>query len=1327
MMKKLSVMLAILSIAMVTYAVPPSFHNASSLEGWNVVSGSPAVGTLLQASNGSTINVRTNSVVNLPIEATVRFRVGIGDEITCQALLGNADPVLEASCKLTGPNQASIRAYASGKAMPTTGISERNWTVLDKVDGWLYYRWRFPQVRNLWDERDRQEIGSSYAALAPFSEKIFTLRMVLTAGDRQIWLDDRLVAERRMATPPQLQFALQLARSAQVLSIDFHAPAQQGAYLPLSLTSYSHAREMQSSREGRMVIESIRSVPVMHPTTTWTDLDLGQSLFRYRMTQGSGPNVGYVQAEASWPGPFTVDPASFTFRVPYRNYRNIWLLAWLDDRPDATPRGSVQFYKATCGYPARTDFEITPEAIRRGLVKALPQRNPGGKPLFLVKVPVDTDGLYGMRDLADQFLDFEISKPVSLMRSYPDPIYYGFHAGGLPSSVHIVGMTLEEAPFGYEVQPAQTGDVFELPQQPAYTVSVENTTDKPFTARIALAATSFDGSGKGATHGKVTVAPHRTGAIRLALRLQRLGWHEVKVAVEAVGQTRRNTLSLVMLPPNTRTYGNAPNETRFGIWELLGHYVPLWPDPTNPKNDSLLALFRQIGLRRISPHTSFVTTDMLKRHDFLTGGGHTAGGAFTDAVLPDGAENPPEMARGVASEVAPLDKLKNDFPVLSYFYGGEWAISKEIQYAPWPRYTDEGDRDLTATERENASRHVTIFTAIGKAIRARAPQTRLILQWGAPSGSIAYLRAGMPKDLVDLFGMDAPQFELLPEVSNVTGSINDLWAFRQESQRMGWPRLPMAWCEGPFFPTNPGALTEVEQAEYQIRYWLMGLAYGIEQFESGVVTHDAGNYYGAEHYGAGLFHRLPLEHPKPAVAAVATATAMLCGADVVGGVETGCLTTYCLAFKRAREATKIFALWRVNGTGEATIRIRGTKPVLTDAMGNAVPFTVKNNAITVKITSSPAWLTGVEEIDGFTLAAPRYADAPARVTRSLAAMSPESWTFDTTEDTIYATNHFAIRRIPDASMKAEFGQGEKEHADAVAITLPVEPGDRPLATRYAQLKLREPVRIPGKATALGLWIKGNSSWGRVIYQCRDARGEIWTSIGTRDDWNCDDTHAWSYVSFEGWRYVRFPLPGNRPWDSARELESTWWGSRDGDGIVDLPLKLEKIIVEARNEVPYLGVMKQVADRSYKLSGLVAEYTSESDATDVAVTAGEVRKPVPDWTGPVDNPIARLTAEGAGHAPAIAEFVEPSHFNDGRQMIIRFIGVEGTAYNLYLSRYEDGRGADLLRKSVKNNDLVTGLRPGIPLYFFLTGTGPDGRESQPSAAFRLITRDNFKEK
>ena len=379
------------------------------------------------------------------------------------------------------------------------------------------------------------------------------------------------------------------------------------------------------------------------------------------------------------------------------------------------------------------------------------------------------------------------------------------------------------------------------------------------------------------------------------------------------------------------------------------------------------------------------------------------------------------------------------------------------------------------------------------------------------------------------------------------------------------------------------------------------------------------------------------------------------------------------------------------------------------------------------LSPSPVWLNGVETVESVHIGTPQYSSAPAKVTRPLATMTAKSWSYSSTPDVKYETNHFAARRVADPNLQAEFGKGEAGHTDAVAITLAPEPGDRPLATRYGVLQAKQPIPIPGKPSALGLWVKGNAGWGRVVYQVRDAKGEIWTSAGTRNDWNSDDTHGWSYVSFEGWRYVRFPLPGNLPYDAARELETTWWGSRGGDGIADLPLIVEKIFVEARNEVPYLGEMKTLTNRSYKLSQLIAEYESEFDATPDAIAQSRIRKPRPAWSGPRGNLIAKLAQEGQAEAPVIGGFTEPGHFNDGRRMVIRFDQDKANKYNLYISRYPDGRGAELLSANVTDGQLVTGLLPEIEMHLFLTAIGADQKESKPSPAYRLVTKDNFREK
>jgi hypothetical protein len=1313
----------LLALPCLALAAPPAFENTSAPEGWTVVKGQAEPGNVLQAKGGALLDLQAAAPLPVPCEAVFRVRCAEGDGFFARALAEDKDakPLLEVGFKMIAGPTLNVVARASGEAMATEAESSRTWSRRDKRLGALQYRWRFPKVRNLWDDRDSREIGAACAGLVPFEEKVFTLRMVLAKGTRQAWVDDRLVAEERADPGASARWSLQLTKGAKVLSAEFPPVEDRGRFLPLPLERWSHARAAQAAKAAARV-EVAEGVPVRLPAGAETDLDLGASLDRYRLSHGSGPDTSYVDAGSSWTGSFRVDPARLAFRVPYRNYQAAWLLAWVDDRPNAVAKGTLRFFRENAGYPASTDFEVSDEAARKGLVKKLPLKSAGGKALCLVKVPLDTVGLYGLRDMADQFLEFELAKPVALLRSYPDPIYYGWHPAGPPSSVHVVGITLEEAPFGFAVEPKQTMFVYEAPEKPAVTVRVDNTTAKAIEAEVRASTASHDGAEARTEKKKVSLEPGKSAGVGLAFDLKKLGWHSLKVEVEAAGCARAAELSLVTLPPNPRTYGYAQNETRFGVWELSGHYTAMKAGDL-AGNERLLALYRRLGLRCVSPHSGFLNLDLLKKHGFLPKGSHSIGRNFRSVNL--GQPPPPgEMEKAVAAE---LENVVTGFPSTTYFYGGEWGLSEAIQYAAWPLYTGDGDRDLTADERAKADRHVMIFTAIGKAIREKRPGTKLILQWGAPLGTLAYMRAGMPKDLVDMYGMDAPMFELLPELSNVTGSINSLWVLRQEAKRLGWPKLSMAWCEGPFFPTNPGALTAQEQAEYQIRYTLLALAYGVEQFEAGIVPQDAGNYYGAEHYGAGLFQRIPLDAPKPAAAAFATLSAMVCGADVVGPVDTGSPTAYCLAFRRAKDQAMVYALWRAQGASDATVAVRGAKPVLTDSMGNAAPCAVKDGAITVPLSTMPVWLTGAGEVGKISLSAPRYAEAPAKVTRPLAPFTAGNWAWDGSEDKAYAHNHFAIRRVTDPNLKAEFGPGEAGHPEAVTVTLPVEPGDRPMASRYGQLKLKSPVTIPGKASALGVWIKGNASWGRVAYQCRDAKGETWVSTGTKDDWNCDDTHGWSYVGFEGWRYVRFPLPGSQPWDSARELETTWWGSRGGDGIVDLPLTLEKVFVEARNEVPVLGEMKVVPVRGYLLSGLVAEYAREEDATDKAVAASRLRMPLPEWSGPTENPIARLAAEGAGAAPAIKGFAEPSHFNDGRTMHVRFDQDPALVYNLYLSRLPDGRGADLLVKGVKDNQLIGGLRPELKMYLFLTSVGPDKKESKPSAAFELVTHDNFAEK
>jgi hypothetical protein len=456
---------------------------------------------------------------------------------------------------------------------------------------------------------------------------------------------------------------------------------------------------------------------------------------------------------------------------------------------------------------------------------------------------------------------------------------------------------------------------------------------------------------------------------------------------------------------------------------------------------------------------------------------------------------------------------------------------------------------------------------------------------------------------------------------------------------------------------------------------------------------------------------------------------MLCGVDVVGPVDTASLNNYCLAFKNPKTGALVYAMWRVQGTADAALTVTGGKAAtVTDAMGNATALPIADGKTTVHLSPSPVWLTNAGEIKAISIGAPSYTEKPAKITRPLTPLTAEKWAYKGDEDPSYANNHFGLTRVTDANLAVTFSPAEDGHGPAADVTLAPEPaGDRPLALRYGQIVLKQPVVIPGKAQALGMWVKGNAGWGRFAYQLHDAKGELWTSIGTSNDWNCDDPYGWSRVNFDGWRYLRFPLPGNRPFDAARELESTWWKSEKGDGIVDYPLSLDRIYVEATNETLVLGQLKPIANRTYKLSAPVAEYDSEDNTTDAVIARNKYRAE-PEWTGPSENLLAALKENGVGDAPTIKAFEEPGHWNDGRQMVLRVDGAAGAKYCLYLSRYPDGRGAEKLGTTYMDKSNVVGLRPGITMYMFMTALSADGKsESKPSAGYKLVTVDKFAEK
>jgi hypothetical protein len=217
-------------------------------------------------------------------------------------------------------------------------------------------------------------------------------------------------------------------------------------------------------------------------------------------------------------------------------------------------------------------------------------------------------------------------------------------------------------------------------------------------------------------------------------------------------------------------------------------------------------------------------------------------------------------------------------------------------------------------------------------------------------------------------------------------------------------------------------------------------------------------------------------------------------------------------------------------------------------------------------------------------------------------------------------------------------------------------------------------------------------------------------------------------NFDGWRYLTFELPGNAPWDRFRKAGTNWWRFSD-DGIVDLPLTLDAIIIEQRTHALYVNDIQPVKSDIVVLGQIYAEYEKPADATPEAVRLASLRMPLPENTAPLANPIATLADEGVGKPTRLKQLTEPSHQYDGTRMHIHFEPVsEAAKYYLYCGPYEDGRGAvNMTPAGLQNGQLIRGFRPGIPLHFWIVWEDKDKKLSKPSPVHTEVLVDNFKEK
>jgi len=506
---------------------------------------------------------------------------------------------------------------------------------------------------------------------------------------------------------------------------------------------------------------------------------------------------------------------------------------------------------------------------------------------------------------------------------------------------------------------------------------------------------------------------------------------------------------------------------------------------------------------------------------------------------------------------------------------------------------------------------------MAKLMRDHFPEVHLRLGNGPLPTKEEFLRAGFPAELFDSLGNEAGSFGRLPETQppDWVGNNSGLWMDHQLLKTYGYDK-PVTQCYEINYPsTNPGNLTPLDQAAYFVRHGLHSLAWGIPEIRFGLLD-DTANAYRFSNWGAsGLVHAAPHLNPKPSYVAVATMTRLLDGAKFQRSLETASPSVYAVELSKAGDQ-KVYVLWTLRGEREVTLNLSGTEWELTNWEGNSRSLAVESGRAIVPLSPMPVYLTGRGSVQSLTPGNATYADKPTDTARSIAKLdSLEGWTIQNEADPILEFhNPLTPRRLGNFSYE--------EVPDAAALRIRAGPAEgQATLPMYGALKAKTPLTLPGEPTEIGLWIEGNSGWGRVIFELEDAKGQKWTSIGasrtgeisewmldwmpaefarakdqpaTQADWNTNDVFGLSAINFDGWRYVRFPLPGNYPGEHVPWPGNSQWRF-DQDGVVHYPLKLTRLIFELPENVLKLTDYRPVKDQVVAIRDLLVEYGTQGGA------------------------------------------------------------------------------------------------------------------------------------
>jgi hypothetical protein len=820
-------------------------------------------------------------------------------------------------------------------------------------------------------------------------------------------------------------------------------------YLPVNLKPYATGAYESSlvfqpdvAQAGAEETVQVAGVPVAlsrNPNGSWRGVDVGLSKWRSMAEDEQTLSFYPKWCQAS------AQNGDLVLHLPKGLYFRAYVLAASVPQADRDPAltlrsGAFQ----NRGYLADVTVEVP--ALNTGDEARVATSIPGqfvgkdGKPfkgkLSLVPIRLPAGSLLKLLEAAgepsdsalDARLDVQLTGRLHVKVSAPDPANFSVMPLGLPSGAQVYGITFERSPVSLSVDGASTWNIFPHLARPAVNLELENLTDRP---REVILTAKWGRSGRDAqgnpfcTNWELTLGPGEKKALKHEPTADEYGVYDYAVALadSDLGELLEHRTSFARLPQFRAAPLQAGLRSRFCVWWWNGTHYTLGGnaglDPVDWLGLGYVAIF---------------TPDPKKPDAYKERG---IRGYFDDAAL----------------------------CMHEFFLSGPHCMRYPSMMLNEPRYK------LTEAEERRFKEQWEANVQLCQKTRSETPDKKIILGNSTFESVEEFLYRKFPADLFDALGHEACGLMRMPERQPELATLQEVYWFKRALKEYGYDK-PVTGChEWLYHSTNPGNHTHQAQADIYVRDMLHGLAYGFDRICPAAMEDVGGGYYWANWGASGLVTRSPDVHPKLSYVAYAVAAHQLSDADFVRAVPTGSHSAYCLEFDR-RRGDKVLACWTLRGRRQMTIEPgRGSSMLLfhkvlrTDQQGNRVSLPRRRGAVSLEISPSPVFVENFAGYRHVTLGPPSYAGPPPTRNTAISALSSlHGWRLVPEPNADLDNGNFDMPR-----QKGEFDvtvEQDTEKGPCVQFSLR-NPGSRPpWIPSYQALSAEQPIRIPGKPTAI---------------------------------------------------------------------------------------------------------------------------------------------------------------------------------------------------------------------------------------------------------------------